>query len=537
MSDLGGTIAFSIIATTINATRVPALNYARAQPMPANKHGSSSKSHFGGESPDTNDYNCQFCGVPLADRPDVKICRHYQRHYQAQNQQEEATQSTSSAAEKTVGTGQGKEAFWYPSSSSPPPPHYYPGMIKLLQRALKQLQAKGQTRRAVLCYEQAVYIPRETWDATWGCGNFLMACAALMDQQLQPLYFPFLDSPISPGVRNLQRWIENAWKDGKCLRRLVDAGFDEEGRKELKNLVNTRKWIGTSDLWVAFTYRRIPAELVEFKLESSGVQPLIDWIVAYFSSSSLSQMKDFDARKYIEGVPQGEAVRITERMPIILQHQGHSRTIVGYEVTKKGEVNLLTFDPSRVPKPALRRAALSLWGGNPDASSSRSDGPLTKHRSIRDFFSPASRASSHQKRKSSLESSPVEQKRSRQDSTVPAATRANTLGAAAKPPVNRSEQSNLINLVDDHDEEKADVEVVGTNAPTKGTKKQAKTEQTKLDGLVEKMPPSQVLVSFRLESKKLGNKKEYQILYFPMTAPLTEKEQNARKVVRSTRYC
>lgn len=51
-----------------------------------------------------------------------------------------------------------------------------------------------------------------------------MACAALMDQQLQPLYFPFLDSPISPGVRNLQRWIEDAWKDGRCLRWLVDAG-------------------------------------------------------------------------------------------------------------------------------------------------------------------------------------------------------------------------------------------------------------------------------------------------------------------------
>lgn len=89
------------------------------------------------------------------------------------------------------------------------------------------------------------------------------------------------------------------------------------------------------------------AELVEFKVESSGIQPLIDWIVAYFSSISLSQMKDFNARKHIEAVPQGEAVRITERMPIILQHQGHSRTIVGYEVTKKGEVNLLTFDPSR----------------------------------------------------------------------------------------------------------------------------------------------------------------------------------------------
>ncbi|KAF9487880.1 hypothetical protein BDN71DRAFT_1457989 [Pleurotus eryngii] len=347
-----------------------------------------------------------------------------------------------------------------------------------------------------------------------------------MNQQLQPLYFPFLDSPISPGVRNLQRWIEDAWKDG----------FDEEGRKQLKNLVNTRKWIGTSDLWVAFNYRRIPAELVEFKLGSSGVQPLIEWIIAYFSSNSLAQMKDFNTREHIEGVTQGEAVMITERMPIILQHQGHSRTIVGYEVTKKGEVNLLTFDPSRLPKAVLRRAALSLWGGrsvgNPDAPSSQSNGPLTKPRSIRDFFSPASRASSHQKRKPSLEPSPVERKRSRQDGTVPAAARANTLGTGAKLPSNGSGRHILIDLVDEEDEDE-----VGTNTPAKGIKKQIKPLQTKLDGLVGKLQPSQVLASFRLESKKLGNKKEYQILYFPMTAPLTEKEWNARKVVRSTRYC
>lgn len=30
------------------------------------------------------------------------------------------------------------------------------------------------------------------------------------------------------------------WLSNTC------PGFDEEGRKELKNLVNTRKWIGTS---------------------------------------------------------------------------------------------------------------------------------------------------------------------------------------------------------------------------------------------------------------------------------------------------
>lgn len=44
--------------------------------------------------------------------------------------------------------------------------------------------------------------------------NFTMACAALIDQPFQPLYFPLLDAPIDPGVRNLQTWIEMAWQSG-----------------------------------------------------------------------------------------------------------------------------------------------------------------------------------------------------------------------------------------------------------------------------------------------------------------------------------
>lgn len=35
-----------------------------------------------------------------------------------------------------------------------------------------------------------------------------------MDQQFQTLYFPLLDDPSPPGVRNLQRWLEDAWKQG-----------------------------------------------------------------------------------------------------------------------------------------------------------------------------------------------------------------------------------------------------------------------------------------------------------------------------------
>ena len=47
--------------------------------------------------------------------------------------------------------------------------------------------------------------------------NFEMVCTALMDQPFQPLYFPLLDSPIPPSVRNLQKWIEQAWEAGTTM--------------------------------------------------------------------------------------------------------------------------------------------------------------------------------------------------------------------------------------------------------------------------------------------------------------------------------
>lgn len=45
--------------------------------------------------------------------------------------------------------------------------------------------------------------------------NFLMACTALMDQPFQPMYFPLLDEPVPPSIRNFQSTIEDAWKAGQ----------------------------------------------------------------------------------------------------------------------------------------------------------------------------------------------------------------------------------------------------------------------------------------------------------------------------------
>jgi hypothetical protein len=59
--------------------------------------------------------------------------------------------------------------------------------------------------------------------------------------------------------------------------------------------------------------------------------------VDYFSSNV--RPKDVN-----QALHRASAVTVTDRMPFILQHDGHSRTIVGYEIVR-GSTNLLMFDP------------------------------------------------------------------------------------------------------------------------------------------------------------------------------------------------
>lgn len=64
-------------------------------------------------------------------------------------------------------------------------------------------------------------------------------------------------------------------------------------------------------------------------------QDLMNWIQSYFMESTT---------KYQEN---HKTVYITNRPPLYLQHQGHSRTVVGIEILKSGKRNLIMFDPGR----------------------------------------------------------------------------------------------------------------------------------------------------------------------------------------------
>ncbi|KAG1835721.1 peptidase family C78-domain-containing protein [Suillus variegatus] len=400
---------------------------------------------------------CQLCDMNFDSEnlSELQRQQHYETHFNSSSSKQPSNKFKKPAIPKDLFKPcsfqlplrkKPADEFWYPTLSRPPPDNCCPGLIPLLKHALKKCHTKGNTRRAVLCYESATHICVEAFDRRWGCGyrNFLMACAALMDQQIQTIYFALLDDPFPPGVRNLQRWIEAAWK---------------EGAKDLRNLVDTNKWIGTAELYTAFTFRGVPSQLVDFDLSKSekGIQVMIDWIVT--------------------DVLRGASP----------QFNGHSQTIIGYEISKNGDTNLLVFDPSRPPRLSMRRAAIAgpssvVW------EQSRTNQVLQS------VVHPTSNGRSSKLKRPSSSFDIQRHKRSKS-----------------------SESDNDIIIVEDSDTPRSDQ---GSGISP------GQTQLLTLD-------PSNVVNHFRLGTRKLQRKQNYQILYFPMTDPWSIEERNKRKVVTS----
>jgi hypothetical protein len=112
----------------------------------------------------------------------------------------------------------------------------------------------------------------------------------------------------------------------------IRIGFDPSGAEQLKHAVlKTRKWIGTTEVYSLLAYLGIRSTIIDFHNPGPGKlhTKLMDWVQSYFMEES------------------HEPVHITNKPPLYLQHQGHSRTIIGIEVLKSGKRNLIMFDPGR----------------------------------------------------------------------------------------------------------------------------------------------------------------------------------------------
>ncbi|KAI9471836.1 MAG: peptidase family C78-domain-containing protein [Benjaminiella poitrasii] len=194
------------------------------------------------------------------------------------------------------------------------------GVIPRLEPNFK----KADTLAAYLCSPLTDHLSTSFMDLGWGCGyrncQMLMSFLERRTEDGEPILKCVLD------ITSIQLLIEKAWKEG----------FDTLGAAQLDHHVfKTRKWIGTTEVYTLLTYLGIRSTIIDFHKPGPNHlhHDLMDWIQSYFMDALEDNSK--------------ETVCITDRPPLYLQHQGHSRTVVGIEVLKSGKRNLIMFDPGR----------------------------------------------------------------------------------------------------------------------------------------------------------------------------------------------
>lgn len=171
-----------------------------------------------------------------------------------------------------------------------------------------------------------------TFDRGWGCGyrNIQMMLSCLFKNPAYQTVLQQSDIHTMPSVCRIQELIEAAWA----------AGFDPAGREQLSGkLVGTKKWIGATEVVTLLSSLRIKCSLIDFhRPTGEGVKHpcLVDWIDDYFR----------DTRPLTP--------------PLYLQHQGHSRTVVGIEERAHADQILLIFDPSTSRRQLKEMASSSL---------------------------------------------------------------------------------------------------------------------------------------------------------------------------------
>ncbi|XP_061571097.1 zinc finger-containing ubiquitin peptidase 1-like isoform X3 [Cololabis saira] len=180
-------------------------------------------------------------------------------------------------------------------------------------------------------------------DKGWGCGyrNFQMLLSSLSN--VDP-YSTHLQGRAVPCIPQLQTMIEEAWKEG----------LDPQGASHFnQQLQGTRAWIGATEIYVLLTSLGISARIMDFHKPTgpAGTHPLLfDWVREYFSQSNRSSRLP---PRFIQ----------TRLPPLYLQHQGHSRSVVGLEQRKNGVLCLLLFDPGCPPSHSSKLLSSSTVGG------------------------------------------------------------------------------------------------------------------------------------------------------------------------------
>ncbi|KAF2208404.1 hypothetical protein CERZMDRAFT_49398 [Cercospora zeae-maydis SCOH1-5] len=198
-----------------------------------------------------------------------------------------------------------------------------PNETAALPRAIADLCAlDGNTAATYLCHPSTRHIHKIECEGNF-CGFW--SCQVLLT------YIQHIDREGPQGmphVIQMQEVIERAWDNGICAYGKVQTG----------GILNTRKWIGTTEALAFFTQIGVKVDALTFhqgesETGNSAVTDLLDYVEAFYMSG-------------IDGAQRHGTSYVTQLPPIYFQRFGHSMSIVGLERRRDGSRNLLVFDSS-----------------------------------------------------------------------------------------------------------------------------------------------------------------------------------------------
>ncbi|KAJ2864852.1 hypothetical protein FB639_005165 [Coemansia asiatica] len=214
---------------------------------------------------------------------------------------------------------------------------------------LVKIPTNGQS--VVLANPATQHIGTTLLDRGWACGyrncqmllSSVLSCAKEGSNEIAESSL----TDATPSVRKLQEMLEMAWSEG----------FDFDGAQQLGyRVVGTKKWIGTTEIYCILAHLGIRAGIVDFHCPtaSDGSHPaLFSWVFEYFTDGQTDASISKVPIDQINNENDDASVRFIAKHPLYLQHQGHSRTVVGIEMGESG-ICLLVFDPDVDPGPGNR---------------------------------------------------------------------------------------------------------------------------------------------------------------------------------------
>ncbi|KAK3534882.1 hypothetical protein QTP86_033581 [Hemibagrus guttatus] len=202
------------------------------------------------------------------------------------------------------------------------------GLLSALDNIYQREHQEGS--RVWLCAELD-HFSSSDGDRGWGCGyrNFQMLLSSLQRLEQYTTLHTLPDS--FPSIPQVQALIEAAWAEG----------IDPQGASQFnRKLKGTRAWIGATEIYTILTSLQLRGRIIDFHQPTGpgDTHPrLFQWVKNYFSLPSST------------GARAPPTVVKTNLPPIYLQHQGHSRTIVGVEERRNGSICVVMFDPGCSP--------------------------------------------------------------------------------------------------------------------------------------------------------------------------------------------